>query len=147
MGAVHKLHQNFLEANSQIKQLKKQVCKSQIPSWAQSIKQIGITPFLYLETEDLNPDELRMIAQELEKITPGFYVIINKDSEDKNKFGFFCYVNKTYEAQVNLKSFSQFLKDTFQLRGGGSNTMIQGGGTIVPGNFKQEVLKWVEAQK
>jgi len=147
LGAVYKLHQNFLEANSQIKQLKKQLCKSQIPSWAKDIKPVGATPFLYLETEDLNPDELRMIAQELEKITPGFYVIINKDAEDKNKFGFFGYVNKTYEATVNLKNFSQFLKDTFQLRGGGSTTMIQGGGTVVPGNFKQEVLKWVEAQK
>jgi len=147
LGAVHKLHQNALEANSQIKQLKKQLNKSQIPSWAQSIKQIGVTPFLYLETEDLTPDELRMIAQELEKITPGFYVLINKDSEDKNKFAFFGYVSKTYEPKVNLKNFSQFLKDTYQLRGGGSTTMIQGGGTVVPSNFKQDVMKWVEAQK
>jgi len=147
LSSVQKLQQNYLEALSHIKQLKKQACKAQIPAWAQDIKNIGTTPFLYLETDDLNPDEMRMIAQELEKITPGFYVLINKDSQDKNKFGFFGYVSKKYETQVNLKNFSQFLKDAFQLRGGGSTTMIQGGGTLVPSNFKQEVMKWVEAQK
>lgn len=146
-AAVQKLQQNYLHASSQIKQLKKQLCKSQIPAWAQQVKTVGSTPFLYLDVEDVSADELRMIGQELEKTTPGFYFVINKDTENKDKFGFFGYVSKAYETKVSLKNFSQFLKDTFQLRGGGSNTMIQGGGTNIPGNFKSEIIKWVENQK
>ena len=144
IGAVEKLQQQYQEALTAIKQLKKQQLKTQIPAWQQQMQMVGTTPVLMLELEDVSGDELKAIAQELEKAKPGFYFLVSKDSAT-NRASFVGYVAKGFENAVSLKALSQFLKETFDWRGGGSNTLIQGGGTIVPG-VDAKVRAWLESQ-
>jgi alanyl-tRNA synthetase len=142
VSAVAKLQENYSHALTQIKQLKKQLIKSQLPDWKLEMKNIGSVPFLYRELDDVQGDELKGIATELEKIAPGFYCLVTKLD---NRFGFFAYVAKQYEAQIDLKKFAEFLKVTWNLKGGGSSKQIQGGGQQLPEQFAEKVAQWLSA--
>ncbi|MFH1831493.1 MAG: hypothetical protein ABH827_01690, partial [bacterium] len=141
--AVTKLQENYQEAVSTIKQLKKQLYKTQIPAWEQQITNIGDIPFLYLELEDAGHEDIKNICTSLSEKKPGFYVIINK-LQDSGRFNFVGFVSPTITAQVDLKTFSQFLQKTFDLKGGGSATLIQGGGACAPSEFKDKIIGWLK---
>lgn len=143
LEAVEKQQENLGAALSEIKQLKKQLVKFQIPSWAENFTTAGSVPFLYKELEDVSGDEIKVIISELEKIKPGFYLLINKMT---GRFGFVAYTSKDVGSKVDLKALSAFLKTTFDLKGGGNAQQIQGGGTVVPANFATALQEWVKAQ-
>ena len=142
-NAVEKQQENLSSALSEIKQLKKQLVKFQIPSWAGAFTTAGSVPFLYKELDDVSSDEIKVIVSELEKIKPGFYLLINKMP---NRFGFVAYTSKDVSSKVDLKALSAFLKTTFDLKGGGSAQQIQGGGVSLPANFAAALQEWVKAQ-
>jgi alanyl-tRNA synthetase len=125
--AVHKLQEHYQHALASLKQLKKQLHKSQIAAWEQQIKTIGNVPYLYLELDDVSSEDLRFIAQELERRTPGFYMLVSKDTAT-GRWSFVGYLAKSHEHTVSLKSVAQLLKDSCGWRGGGSSVLIQGGG-------------------
>ncbi|MFA6263235.1 MAG: alanine--tRNA ligase [Candidatus Babeliales bacterium] len=125
--AVHKLQEHYQHALAALKQLKKQLHKSQIVTWVQQIQTIGNVPYLYLELDDVASEDLRFIAQELERCTPGFYMLVSKDTAT-GRWSFVGYLAKSYEHTVSLKSVAQLLKDSCGWRGGGSSVLIQGGG-------------------
>lgn len=138
--AVQKLQQNYALALSEIKQLKKQLCKAQIPEWQKQMQTIGSVPFLFLELDDTTADELKTITQELEKIHPGFYFLVSKD---QGRYSFIGYAAKGFEQKVPLKKISQSLKETLDWRGGGSNNLIQGGGTTKPEALHAKLVEWI----
>jgi len=140
VDAVEKLQEHYGQALSEIKQLKKQLVRFQIPSWIASFKMINSIPCLYKELDDISNDELKAIIVELEKNKPGLYLLINKST---GRFGFSAYVAKEASAKVNLKSLSSFLKTTYDIKGGGSGQQIQGGGTLIPANFESELFEWL----
>ncbi len=142
-SAVQKLQQHYAEHTSTIKQLKKQLCKAQLPGWLNDMRMIKEVPTLFLNLDDTSADELRAITQELEKAKPGFYVIVGKDTA-ADRYSFIAHVAKQYEGKIDLKALSQFLKDRCDWRCGGSASTIQGGGTSLPAGFAASLEKWLQ---
>ena len=48
---------------------------------------------------------------------------------------------------MSLKQFATWLKDNFGLRGGGSETNLQGGGAHIDPKLEAAIAQWLEAQK
>jgi len=143
IDAVEKLKKQHQETLTQLKHLKKQLLKTQIPAWGYQIEMINDLPFLYLETEDLTLDDLRTIAHELEKIKHGFYFFLNKDGDRSSFLG---YLSKNYEKVISLKQLSAYLKENDGLRGGGNAAMIQGGGGKIAASLKDTLVVWIKNQ-
>ncbi|MFH0898206.1 MAG: alanine--tRNA ligase [bacterium] len=141
VDAVNKQQENLHAALSALKQLKKQLYKMQIPVWEQQIQTISKIPFLFLELEDASNDDMRDICQQLATKKPGFYFIISKPTKDADRFSFLGFSSKDI---IDLKTFAQFLKETFDLKGGGSSTMIQGGGTTLPKDLKEKITQYLQ---
>jgi alanyl-tRNA synthetase len=149
-NAVCKLQEHYQEAQSEIKQLRKQLIKTQIVEWQNKIVVVGKIPFIYLEIEDLPAQEMKSICIDLEKHKPGLYFIFNKaketdSSSDSGNFAFMAYQSKKSEHKVSLKALSELLKSKFNIRGGGSEEMIQGGGQGKPQNLEQEIIAWIKS--
>ncbi|MCB9493695.1 MAG: alanine--tRNA ligase [Epsilonproteobacteria bacterium] len=140
---VDRLQKQQQETLSMLRQCKKQLLKAQIPTFSKQLTTVGKVPLLTLELEDATPDELRMICQEIEKEAPGFYFILNKDSQDSSRLNFLAYTSKDVAQTVSLKSLATELKEKFNMRGGGSPTTIQGGGVDVEaGAVKAHIKNW-----
>lgn len=126
---IHKLH-------GDIKQLRKQLIKFQISLWTSQISQDSKIPFLYLELDGIESEELKHIAQEIEKKVAGLFLLISKQTIPAQKVSFVAYLSKKFENQLDMKDFLNFLKQ-HGLSGGGSKTILQGGG-ILKTNIKND---------
>lgn len=144
LNSIEKQELNLQNAQSQLKQLKKQMWKLQIPDWQNKIKEIGKIPFLFLELTDFDGGQLKEVSQAIENKAPGFYFIINNNSNNPERISFFGYLSKKYSNSLNFKEFSKFLKEKFDFKGGGSPTLIQGGG-IKANNIEHEIISWLKS--
>ncbi|MBD3273027.1 alanine--tRNA ligase, partial [Candidatus Dependentiae bacterium] len=145
INAVEKQNENLQNLQTQLKQLKKELWKTQIPTWQNKVKQVGKIPFLFLELNDFDSSQLKEICKEIEIKSPGFYFIINNNSNNLERISYFGYISKKWSPQLNLKEFSNFLKEKFEFKGGGSPSLIQGGGTKIDKNIEQEIINWLKS--
>ncbi|MBY0353931.1 alanine--tRNA ligase [Candidatus Babeliales bacterium] len=143
LDAVQKQQATLQATQTQVKQLKKQLYKAFIPAWHNDIEQAGKVQFLYLELDDASADDMKQICTDLSKDKPGFYFLVSKAT---GRFTFFGYVSKECPHKIDLKQFAQFLQTTFNLKGGGSDSFLQGGGSEIPKVLKQELVNWLERQ-
>lgn len=125
VATVEKQKQQLNEAHLQLRTIKKQIIKSQIPLWQSKIEQINNVPFLYLNLENYAADELKTVAEQLQKKTPGFYVLT---SNNDNKAALFASLAPEHQETIDMKTFATWLKDATGLRGGGKKGTLQGGG-------------------
>lgn len=139
-AAVEKQKETVKELNAEIKQLKKQLLKSQLPVWEKQITTIGKVPYLFLALNDLSIEELREIATNLNSKQSGFYFIA---STTDNKALFLCSANTEIANIVNMQNFGSWLKDTHGLRGGGSKNLLQGGGAKIDANLGDAIAQWI----
>jgi alanyl-tRNA synthetase len=142
-GAVERLQSNYQHALSELKALKKQAWKSQVAGHVERIKTVGKIPFLYLELEDVDPSNLKDMCQDLERLKPALYVLINKSAAEADKVGFLAYLSKDLQKDFDLKAFATFLKDELALRGGGSPFMVQGGGQY-RADFEAKIKAYIQ---
>ena len=140
LNAVEKQKETVKELNSEIKQLKKQLLKSQLPLWEKQITTIGKVPYLFLALNDLSIEDMREIATTLSSKQPGFYFVA---STTDNKALFLCSANPEIANIVNMQNFSTWLKDTHGLRGGGSKNLLQGGGAKIDANLGDAIAQWI----
>lgn len=143
--AVTKYQEQHQDALTQIKQLNKKLLQYQMPVWESKIQEIGKIPFLYLELEDVPAQELRTICTDLEKRKPGFYFVINKSSSS-SQFSYFAFQSQKLNFKIDLKKLTEFLKEKFELRGGGNNESIQGGGQILDKKIETLLSEWLKNQ-
>ncbi len=141
VAAVQKLQDDFHKLQTTLKTLKKELIKAQLPNWQQTISLVGKVPFLYLAVDNATIDELRLIAQELEKTSPGLYLLLSSNNEERCNF--LAYAAKGIEQQVSLRELGELLKQ-HDLRGGGNATAIQGGGTTIPANLESILRQWLQ---
>jgi len=142
LQTVIKQKEAIKELQTQIKQLKKQTWKANLPLWEQKIETVGTIPFLFLALEDYANDELREITSHLATKKPGFYFLIS--STDSRSI-FLASVSSKIETAVNLKNFGTWLKDEVGLRGGGSKNTLQGGGGKFDAKLGDKIRTWVTA--
>jgi len=125
----------------EVKQLKKLLVKYQIPELLNRITKVNNIPFLYLEQEDATIDELREIAQSLVQKQEGFYFVT---SIVDNKRNFVAAISASLKDKVNLKELAELIEVQFQLRGGGSQTIIQGGGPLAKNKIEGILINWLK---
>lgn len=143
--AVEKQQSQLQEALTQIKQLKKELYKAQIPLLENAINTVNSIPFLFTHLDDASNDDMKFICTSLSDKKAGFYFMISTQP-GSNRFSFFAFVSPTITTQVNLKDFSAFLAQNHGLKGGGSGTQLQGGGENLPKNLNQSILDWLKTK-
>lgn len=143
LDAISKQKEQIKALQIQLRQFKKQNLSAQIPLWADSVTTHNNIPFLFLLLEEYGNDELKQIAQQLMDKKPGFYFIASTVGD---RTIFVATVDKKHAHQVDLKAFGNWLK-SHQLRGGGSQTLIQGGGPAISESFGIEIASWLTKSK
>jgi alanyl-tRNA synthetase len=128
VATVQKQKEQLATYQTQLKSLKKELFKSHIPKWLEKIEEINSVPFLYLSLKNYAIDEMREITQQLQKQTPGFYMLISS-AEDKSSF--IASLAPQYEETIDMKAFAKWLQESVGLRGGGKKGILQGGGPRV----------------
>jgi alanyl-tRNA synthetase len=143
LDAVHKQKEQLKQVQNQLKGLKKELLKAQIPVWLTAVQEVNGIPFLALMVEDLSSEELKDTVIALQNKKPGFYFIASRGNE-KNLF--VGAIAESLLARVDIKTFATWLKDTHGLRGGGSQFMLQGGGNFDEALFAS-IRQWLAEQK
>lgn len=143
--AALRVNDQLQKANSEIKQLKKQLMKLQVPALAASMETIGNVPYLFAHLEDCGNDELKSVVTDLEKAKPGFYFLYAPSSETLGKFSYLALVAKEHAARCDLKALAKVLQEKVGLRGGGSATSFQGGGMNISADALNSAIKeWLK---
>ncbi len=140
LEAVEKQKEQLKHATTHIKQLKKQLMQANVPTWLQQTETIAGIPFLFLTLEDYTNEDIREITSYCVSRQPGLYFITSKVD---GKYLFLATAGGDVAAKVDMKAFATWLKDTHGLRGGGSATMLQGGGMFVPEQVRDSIKKWL----
>jgi alanyl-tRNA synthetase len=142
IDAIEKQREQLKQAQAQLKQLKKETWKVQLPAWLSSVKEINGLPFGFFSFSDYSVDELRAIAQELMDKKPGFYFLISCEND---RCTFLSMIAQSYESKIDFKQFGNWLQESFALRGGGKKGMLQGGGSFLDVQVLQEKIKnWLK---
>ncbi len=141
IDAVLKQKEYAKELQHELKLLKKQVWKAQIPTWLQETQPVKDLPFLFMQLEGMNPEELRDIIAELNQKKPGLYFAISKTDD---KYIFVSMLSSNFAPRLNLKEFGAWLKDEHNLAGGGNQTSLQGGGAQIDAKLADEIREWLK---
>ncbi|MGE0206827.1 MAG: alanine--tRNA ligase [Candidatus Babeliales bacterium] len=138
--AVEKQREQIKQLQTQIKHLKKDAWKAQLPALLAQIEQVSKIPFGFFNLEDYTVDELRMAASDLMHQKSGFYFLLGGNKE---RCAFFAMAPETLP-QVDLQKFAQFLQTTFDLRGGGKKGTLQGGGAMPDiAQLQKKIKDWL----
>ena len=141
--AVLKQKELIKDLQKEVKQLRADAWRAQLPQWRQETQTINGMPFLFVHTRDMDAATLREIVNTLAHETPGMYFGIN---EDNDRTMFMCYRSANFSDRVNLKKFSTWLKDKHGLRGGGGGDTLQGGGGKFDASLKDAIIGWLQKQ-
>lgn len=137
--AVKKQKEQLRTAQQAIKDLKKELYKTQMPNWISKIQLFKEVPFLYLELEHIAPDELKDITQDMMKMEPGLYFVAAKTPE---RSSFLVTLAPKFKDKIDLKEFSSWLKQQ-GVQGGGKDNTIQGGLPKIDLDLEYEIKKWL----
>jgi len=143
LNAVNAQKEQMHNLQSDMKRMRLQLLETQLPVWEKKVKKVKDLPYLFLHLEDRAHDELKEIAQRLEKKKAGLYVLLS--SVDGRSF-FFVSLSKTLKEKLSLKELAAWLKDKFGMRGGGSALQLQGGGGPIDTKLEKALHDWVEKQ-
>jgi len=141
LEAINAQKEHMQDLQTEMKRLRISLREFQMPHWESQISKVGDIPYLFLLLEGNSHDELKDIAQQFEKKKPGLYILLS--SLDGNSI-FIASLSKQFEKKLSLKELATWLKDHFGLRGGGSKTMIQGGGGAIDKAILQELASWLK---
>jgi alanyl-tRNA synthetase len=130
------------ELGTTIKQLKKQMWKTMLPQWEQQVMVINDIPHLFLALDDYSAEELREIVSHLNSKKPGFYFVT---STSEGKLNFLATVAPQFKDRLNMKNFALWLKDNHGLRGGASDSTLQGGGAKIDPNLNLAIQEWLKS--
>lgn len=143
--AVLRANDQLHKTHAEIKQLKKQLIKLQVPALAASIETVGKVPYLFATLDDCGNDELKNVVTDLEKSKPGLYFLYSASAETPGKFSYLASVAKEHVAACDLKALAKVLQEKVGLRGGGSATSFQGGGmNIKPDALNAAIKEWLK---
>lgn len=128
------------DALNALKLVKKDLNIARLPQWEKNIETVNGRQFLFIDIPLADHDDLKELAELLVGRTPAFYVLV---SQGTGKAQVVAAVPRSMTDALDLKKFANWLKDTQAIRGGGSQTMIQGAGDKFEANFKDAVKGWL----
>lgn len=141
LDAILKQRDQLKHMQNEVRQLKKESLRAQIPGWISQIETINAIPTLVLTLKDLGADELKELTNSLQQKHPGLYFLISATDDKSN---FIVTLDPKFATNLNLKDFALWLKDAYGLRGGVSQNSIQGGGGKFDANLKDSILGWLK---
>jgi len=141
MQTVQNQRELLKELQTENRLLNKEILKHRILEWQKEITKINDMPFLYLELQNLEHTDLKEITDLLIKQSPGFYFAT---SSNNDRSIFVAQLAPQFTNAINLKKFSAWLKDSYGLRGGGSQTIIQGSGEKFDAKFENIIKEWIK---
>ena len=139
-SAVERLSAQLETAQKTMKLLRRATLREQMAGWIASMKPIAGVPFLYQELNAVGADELKKLCSELEKNTPGLFVLLTKDGEAAH-VQYLVWVSTAYHGSITARELVPLLQE-HGLRGGGSAQAVQGGGTL-KGNLRADIEKYL----
>ncbi len=143
VDAVEKLQSKIKDLSKEVKDLKSEQWRSSLSIWINSSLSFHEIKYAMIKVSGL-ADQLKDIALALQHKQPGLYFIINQD-DDKALFIVSCA--QEYSHKISIKQFQAWLQEKFNLRSGGNNFTIQGGGLIPPTLTLHALQKWVESTR
>ncbi len=143
-ATITKLREQRQQGIAQLGQLKAKMMDVNIPAWCQQVQLCGKIPFLYLDLDDVDTDQMRDIATKIDAKNPGVYLILSRTGEAKERVSFTGFISAKYQSQVDIKWLADILK-AHGLFGGGKAGLIQGGGVCQDkGALRVSVSAWLE---
>jgi alanyl-tRNA synthetase len=137
--AVAKQKEQLKAAQNTIKEFKKSWLRSQVESWSSRIEVLGKVPFLYLELDNVQPEELKDIAALLTEKRSALYFLLAKGTQ---KSAYYVTLAPSLTDEVDLKKLATWLKER-GIHGGGSGTTIQGGITLETAHLEEDLKIWL----
>lgn len=137
--AVKKQKEQLQAMQTQIKNLKKQLYKMQLPHLLQQVHTIKSVPFLLSTIDDATPQDLKDISQDLMKAKPGLYFLA---SQAAAKSQFVISVSPEYTNAINLQELGTWLQQK-NFQGGGKATQLQGSGPVITQPIIDEIKSWL----
>lgn len=134
LESINGLRTTIKDQSTEIKRLKKQLFEFNIDRWLAHGTVTQGVPVTILEVADYDADDLKEIMGLMLDKKPGLYVIINRTPD---KIGYMAAVSPMYTKQAQLRTLAQRLAQEFEMKGGGSHDLIQGGGKQYPHNLQQ----------
>lgn len=138
LDSVLKQKEELKKAHHDIKQLKKTMFALQIPQWHEKMESINSIPFLYQSIDQASSEDLKELAQTLSAKKAGFYFLT---SMIDNKGIYVAQVSPSIK--IDMKKIAQHLKDAYNIRGGGTNTFLQGGAPSFDSTLPENLKKWI----
>jgi alanyl-tRNA synthetase len=129
LQAVAKERERVASLRKEVKALKKELLKIQIPEWREQMETVGLVSFLSLTLEDADVDVMRNICNDLTGANANSFVFIISKDVDEDKVKFMACFGKEAVSKLDIKELATLLKE-LGLRGGGKETILQGGGVV-----------------
>lgn len=127
LAAVKKERELLRKAHQLLQQARTALWQAQMPNWLTSTVDYNTVPYLFLDLNHSEPSELREIANKLVAQKAGLYFLVSQNSETQAT-QFLAVLAKNFSAQISLKKLAGWLSDNFEIRGGGNELSLQGGG-------------------
>lgn len=139
--AISKQKEHLKQLQLQLKKVRKEYMRVQLPIWRDKVQEINGIPFWYSLFEEYENEELKDIVTQLQATKPGLYIAVsNQDSRSS----FICAISPDYEKKINVQEFSAWLEKTAQLRGGGKKGLLQGGGPKITSALENDIVAWLK---
>lgn len=142
LDAVTKQREQVKALQHDVKMVKKELLRYQLPEWLQGREAINGSPFLYVSLKDAAGDELKDVATTLVNKQPGFYFVVTSTPTSAT---FVATFSADLAQKIDIAALRTFLQ-TQGLRCGGSGGLVQGGGTFIAPNFKTMLKEWLSKQ-
>ncbi len=127
LAAVKKERELLRKAHQLLQQARTALWQAQMPNWLTSTVDYNSVPYLFLDLNHSEPSELREIANKLVAQKAGLYFLVSQNSETQAT-QFLAVLAKDFSTQISLKKLAGWLADNFEIRGGGNELSLQGGG-------------------
>ena len=124
---VKKQKEQLRKTEQLLQQARTTLWQAQIPTWLTNTVDYNAVPYLFLELNHSELSDLREIANKLVSQKPGLYFLVSKNLETQ-AIQFLVNLDKSLSTQISLKKLAAWLTDNFEMRGGGNELSLQGGG-------------------
>lgn len=140
LEAIAKQKDELKNSQNQLKKIKQELLKLQIPALLESVETVNGIPFGYFDLQNIDGVALRDLGTELAAKKPGFYFIVSNLNDAS---AFFALRSPEFESKIDLKKLSAWLKE-HGFKGGGKKGTLQGGGQTVDPDFKQKLKSYLQ---